>query len=204
MNWELITKTIAILAAASGLIVWLAKAIFNQLLSRDIERYKTDLRAVHDNALERLRADLRIEAFAKETVFAKLHAKRVEVIQDLHKQIAVVSRTMNALMSPMQFSGGSSESEKAADAEQAAHAFQTYLSDNQIYFDEDLCNLLDAFGNKLWDAWVTYATYGSDEKGVERERRQTRFEAWKKLSDELPEIQRQIEKSFRKLLGQGG
>lgn len=95
-------------------------------------------------------------------------------------------------------------SQKAADAEQAARAFQTYLSDNRIYFDEDLCNLLDAFGNKLWDAWVTYATYGSDEKGVERERRQTRFEAWKKLSDELPEIQRQIEKSFRKLLGQGG
>lgn len=52
--------------------------------------------------------------------------------------------------------------------------------------------------------WVTYNTYGSDEKGVERERRQTRFEAWEKLSDELPEIQRQIEKSFRKLLGQGG
>ena len=57
-------------------------------------------------SLEHLRADLRIQAFERETTFSRLHDKRVQVIEELYKRIATVSLAMNRLMSDIQVKGG--------------------------------------------------------------------------------------------------
>ena len=49
--------------------------------------------------------------------------------------------------------------------------------------------------------WLSYIA--SDEHGVARERRQTRFEAWKTVSEQAVPIKQEIEKGFRVLLGHG-
>jgi hypothetical protein len=201
VNWELIASTLTILAAASGLIVYLLKTIFAHLLTRDVERYRGELKVSHDTALERLRADLRIQAFERETTFEKLHAKRVEVIAELYRHIVTVQGAMQDLMSPLQLAGAKEE-DKFVAASTAGRAFVQFFEIHKIYFSEELCSTLQAFSDKLWDAWITFGTYGKDEEGVARERRDARISAWRKLNGEVSTHKAEIEKAFRVLLGQ--
>jgi hypothetical protein len=200
MDWEFILKTLSALGIGAGTVAYIARTVIKTFLDRDIEHYKAELRAVHESALERLRADLRIEAFQKETVFAKLHAKRAEVIQELYGRLVAVSRAMNDFMSPLQIGGGPSREEKKTAAADAANAFLDYYLTNEIYFDEGLCDKLQSFA-KLKDAWHTFDMYPPDESGVASERRKVQFIAWKKVNEELPKIRGEIAAILRKLLG---
>ena len=202
MDWTFIFETLAALGFGTAALTYLAKSLLKLYLDRDIEKYKADLKAVHDHVLERLRTDLRIRAFEKETTFAKLHAKRVEVIEELYRHIVKVKASMNDLMSPLQLSGGPTEDEKLIAANTAGRKFVEYYEEHKIYFSEELCRTLQAFSDELWHAWITFGTFGKDEYGVAKERRATRFDAWKKLNGEVATHKADIENAFRLLLGQ--
>ncbi len=201
MNWELITSTLTILAASSGLIVYLAKTFSAHLLTRDVERFRADLKASHDTAIEHLRADLRIQAFERETTFSRLHDKRVQVIEELYKRISVVSLAMNRLMTQTQMKEGPSPQEQAQTAADAADAFLEYYLQNQIYFDEALCDRLQAFNEKMYGAWIDFGISKLlvDSPSDSTERWQI---AWQAISEDLPKFRKEIEHSFRSLLGQ--
>lgn len=199
MNWDIIANTLAILVAASSLIVYLAKKIFAHLLTRDVERFRADLKISHDTALEHLRADLRIQAFERETTFSRLHDKRVQVIEELYRRIGTVSLAMNRLMSDIQVSGGPSLVERTDIAAKAADDFLEYYLLHQIYFEQTLCDTLQAFNEKMHSAWISFNMSKTQEiSGANgHELRQT---AWNTISEDLPTIRLEIEKAFRNIL----
>lgn len=199
MNWELLANTLAILAAVSGLIVFLAKKLSSHLLARDLERFKSDLRAAHDSALERLRTDLRIQAFEREITFSRLHDKRVQVIEELYKRISAVSLAMNRLISDIKAKDGPSLREQADAAAKAGDDFLEYYLQHQIYFDEALCDQLQAFNGKIFDAWSKFGMSNITEDVVAHH--QKRLEAWTAISEEVPKIRLELERAFRTMLG---
>jgi hypothetical protein len=85
MDWNEIIKTIGTNAIFLAVLGFVAKSIFNQMLSRDVEKFKVQIQATHDAELERLRAELGQTAFVKQTKFAALHEKRVQVIARLYE-----------------------------------------------------------------------------------------------------------------------
>ena len=200
MNWDMLLTTLGTSLLGSGLIVYLAKIISTHLLTRDVERFRAELKTSHDTALEHLRADLRIQAFERETTFSRLHDKRVQVIEELYKRIAAVSLAMNRLMSDIQVKEGASLEERAQIAADAADDFLEYYLFHQIYFDQTLCDTLQAFNEKMRSAWDTFNMSKMVEiQGASgHELRQT---AWKTISEELPTIRQAIEKTFRNILG---
>ena len=184
----------------SGLIVYLAKIISTHLLTRDVERFRAELKTSHDTALEHLRTDLRIQAFEREITFSRLHDKRVQVIEELYKRIAAVSWAMNRLMSDIQVKEGPSLVERTEIAAKAADDFLEYYLLHQIYFDQTLCGTLQAFNEKMHSAWVSFNMSITQEiSGANgHELRQT---AWNTISEDLPTIRLEIEKAFRNILG---
>jgi hypothetical protein len=52
VNWTSAFEQVGIFAIASGLLVWLIKALVGQSLSRDIETFKAELQKVHADQLE--------------------------------------------------------------------------------------------------------------------------------------------------------
>lgn len=202
VNWEIITATLTILASGSWLIVYLAKQLSTHLLARDLENFKSNLKAEHDKALERLRADLRIEAFQRETAFSRLHDKRVEVIGEVYRLISVVNLKMNRLIHEIQISGGPSLEEQGQSAADAADAFLEYYLQHQIYFEEELCDQLQEFNQKMYEAWIKF---GISKQLENPEARHAKWqEAWTAISDELPVKRRAVETAFRKILGHQG
>lgn len=199
MSWELVASTLTILAAGSGLLVYLAKLLSSHLLARDIEQFKSDLKTNHDRALERLRADLRIQAFERETTFSRLHDKRVQVIEELYKRISAVSRAMHQLINDIQAKDGPSLRARADAAANAGDDFLEYYLQHQIYFDEALCEKLQVFNDKIFDAWSKFGMSNLIEDiGAHHEKR---LEAWTAISEEAPKIRLELEREFRTLLG---
>lgn len=201
MDWQVVLSNIGSFAVGAGILAFLIQSLVKLYLSRDIEQFKARMQAAHDTELERLRADLRIVAFERETRFAKLHEKRADVIAELYRRIVAANRAMNELLSPIQMAGALAEGDREKEAAERGNAFLDYYLENQIYFDESLCDKLQSFNKELTQAWNDYLTYQSSDPEVARERRRTRIEAWKTLREKVLPIRREIENAFRELLG---
>ena len=73
------------------------KKIINNLLDKDIEKFKAQLQHQNNSALESLKASLKIE----EIRFSKLHEEQAHVIAELYALIVTVYDRAKAYFNPM-------------------------------------------------------------------------------------------------------
>lgn len=196
MDWNTVFTTLTVTGFASAAFVYLAKILSKHLLSMDLERFKADLKATNEKELERLRADLRIAAFQQETTFAKLHGKRAEVIAELYVKLVAVHDAMKSLIGHTELDNEPQRDKKAVAA---AHEFFRYYEIHQIYLEESLCELLVKFDHDILLAWGAYNDNPPVGKVglVGREM----MASWQQLDRQIPPIRREIERTFRKVLG---
>ena len=71
----------AMLVAA---VAWLARSIIDQFLSKDLERFKSELASASSLSAERTRHELALAAQEKGLLLTKLHEKRAQVIAELY------------------------------------------------------------------------------------------------------------------------
>jgi hypothetical protein len=71
----------AMLLAVLG---YLFKSLLSQLLTKDIEKFKSQLKADADVSIERLKSTLQMTALEHQVRFSKLHEKRALVVADLY------------------------------------------------------------------------------------------------------------------------
>jgi hypothetical protein len=201
MDWNTVVTALTATSIGSAAFVFLAKALTNHLFSIDLERFKTALKGSHEKEIERLRSDLRMVAFEREIRFVKLHEKRLDIIAELYRRLSAANIAMSKLVSPMQFGGKEAEKQNHDRAADACQQFRDYYLQHRIYFDVGLCEHLDGLDAKFWQIFIHYYMYDSDDQEVARERRKTQLEAWDQASEEVPPMLREIERSFRTLLG---
>jgi len=156
-----------------------------------------------DAQMERQRARLQAEAFERETRFAKLHEKRAEVVAEVYSRLVRTHSHFKSMTSPFEFAGGPSKQEIMKIAVESANSFATYFQEHRIFLEAELYAALDGFDRKLSEAFGSfhrsqdseraafYAAKGLDEWDKAR----------KVVTDEIPELEKAIEQSFRKLLG---
>lgn len=200
MDWNTFVTTLTATGFASAAFVFLAKILSKHLLSMDLERFKADLKANNEKELERLRADLRIAAFQQETTFARLHEKRAEVIAELYSKLVAVHGSMSNLLNPLELDGGTGRKEREKKAADAGNDFAIYYNTHQIYFEEPLCDLLKRFNTDMVKAWVIHSHNPTTGQGGQ-DHWDMRTEAWRHLDQQVPLIRKEIEATFRKLLG---
>ena len=87
MNWEPVIQTLGGTAIAVAALAWLARSLIGQFLSKDIERYKTEIQAKSDKEIETFKAGLRIEIDKATFKFNTLHDKRAKVIAQLYEML---------------------------------------------------------------------------------------------------------------------
>lgn len=145
--------------------------------------------------LEHLKSDLSNAAFQKQTTFARLHEKRADIIAELYAKLVAVHRAMVIMVDQDEFDGKVSRK-----ATKAGSAFHYYYDVHQIYFDKPLCELLESFDRNVVDALVVHYTNPTDgEEG--QDRRARRKDALQQLVKQVAPIRKEIEGTFRKLLG---
>jgi hypothetical protein len=71
MFWEDLLRTLGGMAILVSAIAWLSRSLLTNLLSKDLEKFKSDLQ---------------IESQRHAVEYSALHAKRAELISDLYVQ----------------------------------------------------------------------------------------------------------------------
>jgi len=214
MDWTSIVTDLGTFAIGSFAVLLALRLLAPHLLSlnleryraelkassdRDLEGYKAELKVRHEMEMERLRTDLQQITFQQETTFAKLHEKRAEIIAELYSRLLKFQRSVGALLNPVSAHSPNLQ-QREQRAVDAGNLFLEYYSQNRIYFDESLCSQLNDFLEIMSNAHLAHALYPVTDPNP-TESWEERCKAWDTLNGQAPAIRREIERSFRQLLG---
>ena len=191
MDWTEIAKTVGTTGVVVLVVGYFLRQVFQQVLSRDLEKFKADLSAKHDIEIERLRNDLRIAASEHETRFARLHQTRAEAIAELYKRLVRAHETFDAYLTRDQ------PGIEPEDALKCVREFAVYFNENRIYFDDGLCMDIDAAIQKFVNVYVATGAYPRGKADSEKKW----AEAALHFGERFPAIRAKIERQFRELIG---
>ena len=135
----------------------------------------------------------------------KIHGERINIVSKLYELLEDFNQKMSSLISPAEMAGDLPKEDKLKIAGEAGEKFRDYYSKRKIYFDENIDNLLAKINTEFLHAWIDFTMYppkkeilgGRDAK----EKWKWWIKAWKKVTEEIPPIKKEIEKEFRKILG---
>jgi hypothetical protein len=199
MDWNDIVKIVTTNAILMAILGFVAKSIFDQFLSRDIENHKTKLQAAHDIELEKLKSDLNKLTFEHQIVFSRLHETRANVIAKLYELLVEAESKYNGLLIDKYVTKQpDEEGDKIKSAVEKWSELNIYLSHNRIYFDGEVCKKLDQIIQAFTESTINYL-YLDDMDTTKQENAQRVF--LEKVGKEIPEVKRLIESRFRDLLG---
>jgi len=193
MDWNVIITTVLTSSSITALILavmgYLSKNLFSQILSRDIERYKSDLQKT---------------AFENQTRFQILHTKRAMIIEELYRCLVQAERDAKSLIQPLQFSGEPSQEEKFTKALNSGNSLFESFECHRIYFTKESCERIDHFLQGLRNALIDFQLVLNSQKSggaAAVKSVDTWIVTWDNLQKELPPIKADIEKDFREILG---
>jgi hypothetical protein len=201
VDWSGVVKTVGSAAVIVAVLGFFLRSVFQQILSRDLERFKAELSAKHDVEIERLRNDLRVAASERETRFTRLHDTRAATIAELYKWFVRAHYAIDELIRPLQVRGLDKKSEHAISS---VNSFIAYFRDNRIYFEESLCHEIDrAYGQfiKTWCDMLPYAAASTIPPSVPKPDPDQWMKTWEEFNQQFPAIRDSIERCFRDLLG---
>lgn len=182
MDIQRLAETLGIGAFVIAALTYLLRSIWGQMLSRDLEKFKTALRTA---------------AFEQETRFARLHERRAEVIAELYKRLVWAHSSLGEMVSILQ-SGGEEERKKGVEkAGEHTSYFLVYFHENDIYFDQSLCTAIENLEGKFRSTWFDFTVFPDRKPASGKEW----HAIWKNFTQEVPPLKREIQKRFRKLLG---
>lgn len=204
MGFPQIITDLGVITIGAGLVGWLVRALIRHFLSQDLVGYKADLKHAHESEIVRLKSDLRVAAFQRETTFASLHQMRLGAIADLYKHLVRAQLAMGNAVKPLTFGGEPSLDERKDEALKSFNSLNKYFTENRLYFPESACENIKTFLTGLRDAWFDF-TYDPTRQVDDRNLPDIDkwHSAWTKVKDETPPLLKEVENVFREVMRTG-
>lgn len=202
-----------ILAALGGqallfaAVAWLGKGLLSQVLAKQLESFKASLSKQSAIAVEQLKHELQIRALERQITFGKLHERRAEVIASVYALIIDANSKAQQFASSSIEDGSQEKGERYLACLNAVIELLSFFSAHKIYLPESLGPQVESYVTRLHAEVVGLAIYTrhADEvlppSGINK-----KFAAWDKanayLQNELPVALSELEREFRKILGE--
>ena len=186
---ENIIKFIGSSAVLLGFIAWLIRKLTEQILSRDIENYKNNLK---------------ILAIEHQIIYKSLHERRAIVISDIYSLMVEAIHAVEKYVSP---SGDYKDKiESYSKTMKQILEFFKYFDKNRIFLSEDICAIIEEAKNELKkptiDLYSNAQITKHDKNNYNEDFYRCWFEAWEKAKNkEIPIVRSKLEEEFRILLG---
>ena len=188
--WEIMFElgklgTLALLLISA--IAWFARAVFRQILSRDLEKFKSGLE---------------MEAMTHKIRYERLHGERVEVIKEVYQKIVQADSSLRFLVKIFHPIYEPPLEKKEESAVRHCNDLTGYYERNRIFFEESLAKDIDDILDSFHRAWTSYQAYkeaggGRDPDGA--------LEASREITEQMgktaPKVRKQLETKFRNILG---
>jgi hypothetical protein len=201
INWQDLLTSIGTTAMSGAVIVgavaWFSKTIVSHGLSRDIESFKSQLKASVDGETERLKNALQMSALEHQVRFSRLHEKRAIVIDEVYQRLVDLQNEYGATV--LHRADGKETEQKMYDT-------YVFLQKRRIYLPLNVCELLQSFLDLMWDNTIKLSQYKAlpnpNAGNIER-LHESIAEGFKLLRERVPAARRGLEDEFRSLLGEG-
>lgn len=210
-----IFKFIGIYTAASvsiaGMIGYLTKRIIEQLLNKDLEKFKTNL--VSQNQIAKVKFDKEMESYKSELNLISsrqslLYSKRSEIIIELYQKLVELHNSMLDMTARIRMVTGKNqetiqkeEFDRINKTGDLGNGFFKFYQINKIYFTTDICKLIEIIQNKLKESHSDYSfknIWGLPHSEMTHEKA---IRANEKVKDEIPKLMENLENEFRKSIG---
>ncbi|MCK4631789.1 MAG: hypothetical protein KAT79_00895 [candidate division Zixibacteria bacterium] len=187
MEWLKILENLGVFALLAAGVAWLARALFSQMLNRDLERFKSDLEK---------------DAIQYKIRYERLQTERVDVIKEVYKKIVQVHRSIRSLLNPFQYVGQPTEQEKVIEATNKNIDLISYFEENRVFFEEKLAEDIDSLLTKFNEIWMQFEGSRNAKRDDDfKDARQRSDKAWKQINEDVPIVKGQLENEFRGILG---
>jgi hypothetical protein len=182
--WMELLRSIVPVAVGIPAVAWLAKAITTHRLAKDVEKFK---------------ADLTIEANRDNTVFSRLHERRILVIADVYAALVAAESAVGHYITKM----GAPTPPEGKTLTDVALAAMWKLVDavdtHRVWFTPETAAKLDDTVAALRKTWNLSAIGQSHSNPNERVLEMVDA-AYKLVSEKVPLLRAAVELEFRALL----
>ncbi len=207
MDWQSIIETIGSTAVIVAAFAWLARAVFQSYLSKDIEKFKYTLRnqAFEFESLHIKRANIIAELYAK--LFELESSFQFLELELFKRQIRVgMADIFPNKREPWEIKEGIDTLSNGEDSlvkkiSEQSSELSNFYGKNKIYFPASLCAIIEKFTHLISGSASSYSSVAlTDEKGEHYVNPEV-INAWNKSVPLIPEILKNLENEFRKILG---
>ena len=192
-------------------ITYLAKRIVEQLLSRDLEKFKSNLQSENEKAriqfekeIESYKADLNL-AYSKQI---QLYSRKSEIIEELYHKLVDLNFMMLDLTALFRNITGkdelainAEEVERVNKAAEAGNVFFKFYAINKIYFEKDTCLLIENLQKQFRQSYSEYLfvqQFGAPQGEMNY---RMAIQASDRVKEDLPKLMEKIEDDFRNTIG---
>ena len=202
--FEEIVKLIFTPIAIIFVFVYFFQKIFEKNLSKDIEKYKNQLETELESAKLKMENELNIRLFQYQTKFSLFHQKQASLTAELYKKLVIASKSITGLVKQYQPAEQLNLNEKKKETSKLWIDLSSFLDENRIYFDENICEKMDSIIEITSDAFSefdfahTFAMQGSD--SYKPDETGMWLKASKELKEKLPPLKNELEKFLRNIL----
>lgn len=201
--WKELIEVFGISAFILAAVAWVVRSLFLRFLTKDIEKYKNDLKREADKEFAKIESQLKIDALTHQIRFSRLHECRAEIIAELYKKIVALESARLCLETEFETEF---EREDNSELEGKADKFidkyyevNEYIENNKIYFPESLSDKLTDYGTQYFNLSIEIVYLSKADN------RQTLIDNFQKDKEDFrnrnEKIKNIIESDFRKLLG---
>ncbi len=199
MNWTTVLSLIGGSAAFFAAAAWLVRSLVQHLLSKDVERFKADLQAQHQIALEHSKAEFQRLLKEHEIRFSHLHAKRGEIVAALYQHIVETNDAAEECLDAFKETPDKRRLDLAKKAAQRGDDLAEFIIRNKIYFSERLAAHLEELYTCLIDMAISYETHC---EALQKGENTAAYEGMlSEVEVDTRSALRDCEKEFRSLLG---
>ncbi len=197
MDWGEIVRFIGaftVLLVVTGLV---ARSIFVVLLSKDIDKFKMELKAAQEMELIKLKAKLDRLSFKGNSHSYRFQEKRADAIAKLYKLLIDVERAYKWLAS-VDWNRKSPDKALTDRIKKTEKLIWDHVEKNRLLIDPRITARIDRFYTKAFDAGIDYSLPNWNQATkIQNSADQLRLS----FAKDIPKLRNQIETEFRLLLG---
>ena len=157
-----------------------------------------EAKAEYQRDLERLRSELNALSFEHQTRFVRLHERRVDVIAEMYRLLAIAEVAFQPAIAPARWGENAAQEKILEDRREAAtagNAFEDFFRVNRLWLDDDLSSSLDNLAQHFRKACFLY-----DNKDRRPDPEEAWESAWRQVTEDVPKTRAEIEAAMREML----
>jgi hypothetical protein len=192
MDWPTAIGSIGGNAVWLAAVAWLARELITNRLTRDVEKFKIEIRADADTEIEKIKSFLLRSA--------RVHERQVETLLKLYRHLSDAQDFFQRLSSSVRMAGEVTDEEYQRLCREAVLNARETFSDGRLLIPTHLADLCNRFFSSLFEgqSYLGLAQHPSTAGG------QQRAAFWEKAQtaafDNVPKILAEIEKTARSVI----